>query len=74
MKAAEGYHTGPRQQYRYFAVSFPSQRPLVHAMRPDAVGRTACFRQPESWTRVEGLVTCSRCLHWIASVGAEVMA
>lgn len=66
VKAAEGYRTGPRKTYDYFPASVPGRKPLIHAMRPESIGRTACFREPESWTRIDDAeVTCARCIRWI---------
>lgn len=66
VKAAEGYRTGPRKSYQYFPASVRGRKPLIHAMRPDFVGRTACFREPDAWTRIDSAeVTCSRCIRWI---------
>lgn len=75
MRKGAAYHSGPRKEYRYFPVSYPSRGPrdvLVHAMRPDIIGRTVCANEPQSWTRLDSAeVTCKTCRKWIEIQGAE---
>lgn len=68
-----GYRHKTPREYRYYPVGIASRRPLVHAMRADKPGHTACFQTPESWTEIAAAtVTCGKCCRWIERVGAKL--
>lgn len=72
MRKETALHYGPRKQYVYFPVSYPSRSPRVHAMRPESTGRTVCMNTVTAWTRLDGSeVTCKSCRKWIEIQNAE---
>lgn len=73
MRKGEGAHHRTKRQYQYFPVSYPSRRPLIHAMRPDRIGYTLCENRVESWTRIDTAdVSCATCGRWIETQQAAV--